>query len=352
MRTLDDLRLSFEQHADLAGDTRGLVQAARVGAVRIRRRRRIVRACVSAAVVTVLAVAVPVVVTRNLAEPPAPAIPATPSPAPPSVRRLGQVTLDLDIASGYVVRSLGTLSNRQEMTAVPAAKARNQSDWDPAIEVVVLEPGVYNAGALPGTVPVTVAGHDAWFQSRLPLGRLSNWSADDARGPAIGWQERSGVQVVVFARPESDFQRAELLRVAEGLRIGRPRDVTVPLRLGWIPAGMEITAVTVRPQNGDTIVSLRRGNDHAELWAVPKRRTPAGSFSGPEFSSLTVAGRPAVFQREAKYTKLIIPEFGTCGLFIETATARESTKADFIHVLETLTVADCEDRKTWTRPAR
>jgi len=60
--------------------------------------------------------------------------------------------------------------------------------------------------------------------------------SDDSRGPAVGWADGSGAQVVVYRRSEADPQKVWLLRVADGLRIGPPRDLTVPVRVGWLRA--------------------------------------------------------------------------------------------------------------------
>lgn len=351
MRTLDDLRRSFEQHADLAGDPRGLVQAARESAVRIRRRRRMARAGVSAAVVAVLAVTVPVVVHRNLAERPVPAAP--PSPAPPvspADRRFGQVTIDLDPAVGYHVEDVQIGTTRQEMTAA-SARPLTAEDIDPGVRVVVYDPGTHKPVSLPGTEPMTIAGRAAWFQPEYPIGGLGGFPPSDARGAAVGWADPSGAQVVIFRLPERVIRKAMLLEVAQGLRIGPPRDVTLPFQLGWVPAGLAITEITVRPNREGSIVTLRRGDVGVNLWALPTYRTTRG-HDGPEFTALTVAGRPAVAYEDDKRRSITIPEFGTCGLMIETIDQKQTRKAELIRVLETLTVADCENKATWIRPAR
>ena len=343
MRTLDDLRRSFEQHADLAGDPRGLVQAAREGAVRIRRRQRMIRTAVSAAVIAVLVVAVPVVANRTLAEKQVPASPAD--------RQFGQVTADLDVPD-YAVRSVTSLATRQDLIV---GSSRN---WDPGVDVVVFDPGVFTARAQPGMESITIAGRDGWFQPSLPLGGVSGHPTDDALGPAVGWADRSGVQVVVYRRPDLavqnglDAQRAELLRVAEGLRIGEPRDVTVPFRLGWVPAGLEvagITAITDFAGAGGS-VTLRRGDVEVDVAAGARGSQPT-NFDGLPQTALTVAGRPAVLVDFKERHRLVVPELGTCALAAETAD-KQTTTADLVRVLETMTVADCNDRSTWTRPQR
>jgi hypothetical protein len=343
MRTLDDLRRSFEQHADLAGEPRGLVQAAREGAVRIRRRRRMVRAGVSAAVLAVLVVAVPVVANRTLAEKQVPAAPAE--------RRFGQVTVELDVP-GLTVEAVTSSATRQYLIVGPA---NGQS----GAEVIVFDPGAYTARSQPGIESITVAGRDAWFQPAIPIGGLTDRPTDDAFGPAVGWVDRSGVQVVVYMRAELDVQngldvqRTELLRVAEGLRIGPPRDVTVPFRLGWVPAGLEIAGITATPDavGATGSVTLRRGNIDVVDVAVGAPGSQPGTFDGLEQTPLTVAGRPAVLVDFKQRRRLVVLEYGTCGVAVETAD-KQTTTADLVRVLETLTVGDCTDRSTWTRPQR
>jgi hypothetical protein len=94
--------------------------------------------------------------------------------------------------------------------------------------------------------------------------------------------------------------------VAEGLRIGPPRDVTVPVRLGWLPTGLRITEVTVRPAGVDTFVTLRRDDVEVRLSAGSNRLAPSGGSGGPETTRLTVAGRPAVYRDDAKTSRLVI----------------------------------------------
>jgi hypothetical protein len=286
---------------------------------------------------------VPVVANRTLAE--------KQTPASPADRRFGQVTADLD-APGYAIRYVTSLPTRQDLTV------GNPQNGDPGVNVVVFDPGGYTERAQPGMEPITIGGQDGWFQPAIPLGGLTGRPADDALGPAVGWADRSGAQVVVYRRPELDIQsgldaqRAELLRVAEGLRIGPPRDVTVPFRLGWMPDGLEVAGITA---NADAVgaggsVTLRRGEAEVDVSAGAQGSQPR-SFDGMPRTELTVAGRPAVLVDFKQRRMLVVPEHGTCGLAAETAD-KQITTAELVRVLETLTIANCNDRSTWTRPDR
>jgi hypothetical protein len=92
--SLDELRNTLDQRAGLAPDPTGLVEQARAGAQRLRRRNR-TRAIVAAVVAVGLALAAPTVVRSYAADPP-------PDPAGPKIHYREPYELSLQLAPGPV----------------------------------------------------------------------------------------------------------------------------------------------------------------------------------------------------------------------------------------------------------
>jgi hypothetical protein len=232
--SLDELRRTLEQRADLAPDATGLVEQARAGAERIRRRNRI-RAVTAVAAVVVLALAAPVVVRSYAADPP-------PNPAGPMTyyREPHQLTLELAPSKVYFTLTHGTQGRTQILVARPKGTPKDDSGGT----IAVHDPGTFDPTRLRQGEPVTVQGHPAFYVTNLEA-PASAVVSDAPGGPkmpyrigsAVGWQDRSGAWVVVYEAAN----RAATLRLAENVRLTAPRTARAPVRFGWVPRDLPVT---------------------------------------------------------------------------------------------------------------
>lgn len=242
MTGIRELQDTFEAHAHLAPDGAGIVAAAEAGAARVRRRR--LHLGIGATVVAAIAALVPVAATRG---------PTVPRPAPqhlpaqPPYRAALALTVDLAADGPYVKLEYGAWGTTQVILARPA----NQNPG-PGATIMVHDPGTFDAARFTHGERVTVQGHEAYFVPDYILGTelgLPPGTAGDRHvivgtsappgfteipTPAVGWPDASGAWVVVL----DGGDKAKLLHVAEAVRLGAPRMVPAPFRLGYVPAGL------------------------------------------------------------------------------------------------------------------
>jgi hypothetical protein len=234
--TLDELRSTLEQHAGLAPDATGLVEQAQAGAARLRRRNR-VRAVAAAVVAVALVVGAPSVARLYASEPP-------PNPAGPMTyyREPFQLTLDLAPDPVYFTMTHGTEGKTQFLVARPIGT--RQDDFGGTIEAH--DPGTFDPTRLLRGERVTVHGHPAFYVENLdPPAPVASASAAvsgsgaslDRIGASVGWQDTSGAWVTV----SDGANRAEMLRLAESVRLTPPRTARAPVRFGWVPGDLPVT---------------------------------------------------------------------------------------------------------------
>jgi len=260
MTDIRELRQVLDAQAELAPDGTGVIEAARAGAVRFRRRRRVRYAAGAAVVAAVLAV-VPAAVAR---------IGGTgPPPAAPAARPPFQLTLDLAPESGYRKLSYGVVGVVQYLVA----RASNGDMTNFGAGVALYDPGTFDASALLRGEKITVRGHPAYYVPDFLVGKDIKLPGEDSKGtpsstpgpsdgsrrlvrpgdlemvdvrmPVIGWQEPSGAWVVVYQGRD----KVGLARVAESVRVGDARPLKAPFRLGHVPAGLPGTVGRVSDSN-------------------------------------------------------------------------------------------------------
>jgi hypothetical protein len=226
--TLDELRSTLEQHA-------GLVEQAQAGAARLRRRNR-VRAVAAAVVAVALVVGAPSVARLYASEPPNPAGPMT------YYREPFPLTLDLAPDPVYFTMTHGTEGKTQFLVARPIGT--RQGDFGGTIEAH--DPGTFDPTRLLRGERVTVHGHPAFYVENLdPPAPVASASAAvsgsgaslDRIGASVGWQDTSGAWVTV----SDGANRAEMLRLAESVRLTPPRTARAPVRFGWVPGDLPVT---------------------------------------------------------------------------------------------------------------
>lgn len=358
MNTLDDLRSSLDRHADRAPDAFGLVEAARSGAARIRRRRRIVRAGVAAATVLIVAAGVPAVVRLRES--------GTAVAARAYHRTPSQTTLETVPGSGVAVDDLQSVGSVQFGYARSSARGSRGL----AARIQVYDPGSFDPTVLQRGRRLTVGGRAAWFVTDYePV------TSPDRGPPVLGWQDRSGVWLLLVA-PAGSYPAgtitadhsivAYLTDIAAGLRIGPARDIPMPYRLGWLPAGVRMQSANTSPTAIDARSQLALTSDReppstgpASLAGIPDtavaistRPTTSKEWPGNRDADgkkrTTIAGHAAWSRTTSgkRPSREVAVEIGTCGLIIyvdETVV----TFPELERLVGGITVADCGDPGTW-----
>ncbi|MEU7908221.1 hypothetical protein [Actinoplanes sp. NPDC049118] len=286
------------------------------------------------------------------------------APARPAVadagRRPWQLTLDLDPTAGYLVTSGVSDGRRQSLTVQDLAFSGRQ-DGVYGGEVTAFPPGTLDEGQFSAGERVNGAFY-------LPGFVFPEHTAGDAkpwRTPAVGRPDPSGLWVVVYADPAlatagAAVDRAGLLRLASAARIGPPRDLRMPVRLGaGLPAGLQLTYVRSPDHQID------RRPSAIGLSAPTRRPTGAGVYAQvPQGLDLTVliAPRDAEWDRrratltgatrsgglEAWYDegRRLTVQAERCVVTIEATLPR----AELDRLVEQMTIGDCADPDSWIPP--
>ncbi|MEU4215947.1 hypothetical protein [Actinoplanes sp. NPDC026623] len=283
---------------------------------------------------------------------------------PPAAAEAGprpwQVTLDLDAKAGYLVTAGVTDGRRQNLTVQDLAFS-GRRDGVYGGEVTAFPPGTLDEGQFRAGEPV----NDAFY---LPAFVFPEHTAGDAkpwRTPAVGRPDPSGVWVVAYADPAratggAAVDREDLLRLAAAVRIGPPRDLRMPLRLGSrLPAGLQLTYVRSPDQQID------RRPSALGLSAPARRPSGAGVYAQvPAGLDVTVliaprdgawdkrratltgatksAGLPAWYDEGKRQTV----QAERCVVTIDTALPR----AELDLLVEQMTIGDCTDPDSWIPP--
>ncbi|MBM2619487.1 hypothetical protein JIG36_28430 [Actinoplanes sp. LDG1-06] len=231
MTSLDELTRTLERGADRAPDAIGLVEQARAGAERLRRRNRL-RAVGAVVVAVAVAVTVPVVVRSYAADPP------RPNPAGPMTyyREPYELSLELAPSRVYFTMTHGTEGKTQFLIARPIANSQKASGGT----IAAYDPGTFDPTRLRQGERVTVQGREAFYVKQLDPPAPSSsgpMGAPYRVGAAVGWQDPSGVWVTV----SESADRAEMLRLADAVRLTTPRAARAPVRFGWVPRGLPVS---------------------------------------------------------------------------------------------------------------
>jgi hypothetical protein len=379
VRSVDDIRRVLLDHEILAPDGAGLVDAARAGAVRVRRRRRLT---VVAAVVVALVVPVAVVASfRETGTAESAVVPAS-----PPYRSTLQLTVGVDPDSGYSVLDYWVNRDRQQLRLRPSTGIEDAS-------VVVHDPATFDSTALRRGQPVTVAGRAARYVPDLDLGVPCTVAAppgqpaprgmcqvrfDDAkrvRMPVIGWVEPSGAWVLVFVGERST--QADVARAAAAVRTWPPRDIRAPYRLGYLPAGLAgvyATATDSGPWQPDSLLALDpdpatpvSGLDPATGWipeitaALTIRAFPRSPYVDEKAAELGRPTRVAGFDvyyatanvgawRLETGAAVLVVVAGGCQFHVNVRDANRVPYPELVRMVENATFTDCANPTTWITP--
>lgn len=292
----------------------------------------------------------------------APLLPADPVPE----RRADQVTVDVDPVSGFAVTAAGTDAGRQFASISDLSTGGTHAG-----EVSAYDPGSFDSAPLKGGEAVALKGRDAWYVPDYTFAALS--AQDEAHtGPAIGWQDASGVWLLAYPGPDGADGREALTRLAEATRLTPPRELRTPFRMGGGPGGLAVTYV-----RSDEVSDARGG---AIGLSDPRRKSSAAAvYTGAPYGvslavtatvadaawakeratlsgSARVAGHPAWYSEgrsmlspDGRGSTLIV-ETGPCVLRLRTADRQEIPRDQLTRTVEEMTVGDCDDPDTWITP--
>lgn len=361
MRTVDDLRRMLDRHTALAPDSTGMIELARLGAVRIRRRRRIAATVAAAVAALLLAVGLPAVVHRNTH-------PAIPVP----VRAPSEMTISLAAGHGFTLRQRAATGARQLLVAYADGTDRYRS---PA-EVWAYDPGAYDSSVLPPGETVRVGGHDALLvpalhKDELPQGPLGpppstpagGHTAIPAWGGAVVWQDPSGVWVTV-SRTDS---RAELLRLAGAIQVGAASPPLGPVGLSRLPDGLAVThAETMEtfpgmyakirlnvPQLGsnarpaESAISYGPGVTQVEILVEHRTFNLWNEGQRLPAPTLRIAGHRAWYFEGPVEARLLI-DTGSCGIRVRADDFTKVTGAELREMMNHATYGSCTDKTGWS----
>jgi hypothetical protein len=219
MRTVADVREAFAAFADCAPTEVQVILAEPNTRPRSWRPVAAVCVAVAAVVAVVAALAVALAPSRHAA--------SAGSPAVPMPLRLG---FSVD-APGYRIDLISVTANYQD--AVVSGPTRDKGGT-----MRMYSPGVFKPGNVTGGTSVDVNGHHGYFaQLRNPEPGLLPGSK------VVAWPYAADSWALVLV-PEPAADGSDALAIARGVRFGGSTPLTVPFRLGYLPAGLVTRSVT------------------------------------------------------------------------------------------------------------
>ena len=297
-----------------------------------------------------------------------PAAPAIANPAP--ARAPLQQTLEVDPTSGYAAVARASDAGRQALTAQNLAFS-NGGKGQYGGEVTAYDPGAFDPVRLRrNATQLTVRDHQASFVPDFAFPAAGSGDSRPYHTDVLGWQDPSGIWVLVYAAPGASLPRDELLRFAAAVTVGPPRDLRAPFRLGPLPDGLTATYVrSVDIQSDDlnaATVGLsaagRRPSGGAVYDAVPPGVALAITAAVPGKDAPDTPGDLKVAGHDAWYTtgtnplsapgaggKLTVAT-GQCLVTVEAADRKRTPRADLQRMVAAMTIGDCRDPDTWIPP--
>ena len=281
-----------------------------------------------------------------------------PIPAVEAPRKPWQLTLDLDLKSGYVVTA-GVADATRQALSVRSLAFTDTADGVYGGEVTAYDPGAFDADRLGLGETVTLSpGQDATYVASFTFAARDHAGGGPWQTPAVAWRDASGLWILVYG--DSTVARDDLIRLAGAVRVAPARDLRTPFRLGGpLPAGLELTYVRSPDNRLDRqapMAGLSAPGRPATDVAVHTGATPALDITvtaqtrdarwTAERSGLgraaPIAGRPAWYAA------------GTLTVEAERCIVRvhsdQRGQEDLTTVARHLTVGDCTDPESWIPP--
>jgi len=273
-------------------------------------------------------------------------------------RKPWQVTLDLDLKSGYVVTA-GVADAARQTLSVRSVAFTGTADGVYGGEVAGYDPGAFDADRLGLGETVSLSpGHDATYVASFAFGAHDHAGGGPWQTPAIGWRDASGLWILVYG--DGTVPRDDLVRLAAAVRVAPAQDLRTPFRLGGpLPAGLELSYVRSPDNRLDRqapMVGLsapgRPAADVAvhtgaspNLEVTVSAQTRDGRWTAQRAGlgrAAPIAGRPAWY---AAGTLTVEGERCIVRLHSDRREQRELTE-----LARHLTVGDCTDPESWIPP--
>jgi hypothetical protein len=287
-------------------------------------------------------------------------------------RKAGQITVDLDPTSGFVAAVRGTDATRQFVTARDFSPGVEGKSGRYAGEVTAFDPGEFDGSALERGEVITVAGHDARYVADYTFARLTD-GGKPHRTPLVGWQDPSGVWLLVYRDAGQKVGRDVLQRLAASVTLAPPREVRTPFRLGTVPAGLAATYVRSvedeRDGRGGTVglsEPTRPESQAAVYAAAPAGITVSVAASGRDekwaAEKATLTGRTTAGGHDAWYDTgrnplsrgstggVLVVETDHCVIRLTAADRDQVSRADLEAMVADMAIGDCADLDTWIAP--
>jgi hypothetical protein len=305
---------------------------------------------------------------RDDAEAPGAAVPQEQAP----VRKAGQITIDLNPTSGFVASVRGTDATRQFVTARDFSPSGSGESGRYAGEVTAFDPGRFDGSALQRGEVITVRGHDARYVPDYTFAKLSD-GGKPYRTPLVGWQDPSGVWLLVYRDAGQRVERDVLESLAASITLAPPKEVRTPFRLGTLPAGLAPTYVRSvedeRDGQGGTVglsAPDRRESPAAVYNAAPagvtvsvsaarrdakwtaERATLTGSTKAGGHDAWYDTGRNPL-SRDSTGSTLVV-QTDHCVIRLTAANRAEVTRAELGAMVSDMAIGDCADLDTWIPP--
>lgn len=343
MTTLDELRQAMENRAKQAPDGVGLVQAAQLGAARVRRRRRITRLTLAAGLVLAIAVGTPVGLHLRAAPRPVDAA------VPDRPRTASEMTLTIDPSVHAVTGGYGISGSGQYQRFTITSSAGKEISAD----VYVYDHG--NLDRVFGNRPfevTTVQGQPARYRNDNFSAEVA-WRATDDSVVSVTYHSFSTDPT---AKAANAADRAALLKISEGIRIGPPRAIKTPIRFGKLRDGLRLTGVTVRYSSrvesvpSDVVITLAYPNSvennrrQVDVTTLPEGLDP-GRAGLRQVAS--VGGHPAWFGEGGRRDKLVLGN-GACT--VEFLTSPGMTERQVRDLAGESQLFPCDQTDTWVPP--
>lgn len=260
-----------------------------------------------AAAAVVLAVTGSIIAVHNLGSgkvtSPAATVSHTPGPvrpAPNGAGRILQWTVGIDVPAGYQLmdRALAPTSQTVSLRklADPDAKGCCGGSLPRTVYATVYNRGAFrSAVAAQAGTPVRVGDRPAW-SATLPGGPFDSFTpiSNDPL-PSVAWEYAPDSWAVVQATTPATRELSRLLLVANAVRPGETSALRLPLRLGYLPAGLTARSASQNlVEVYGTTVTLADAADperatslNIQVWAD---NTPKEQADGAQ--PITVGGRP------------------------------------------------------------
>lgn len=276
-----------------------------------------------------------------------------------AARGPGQMSVDIAPTSGYIAVLRVVDATRQALTVQNLTGGPgNIAGY--AGEVSAYEPGTFDPAPLKAGQPVVVSGQDGWYVPQY----VFPGDGRSQRTAALGWQDQSGLWLIVYADTAANDGRVldleHLQRLAESVLVSPPHDLRAPFRVGWVPPGLTMTYLAATDNTG-TVGSATVGL--TDPGRTPSRAASYGGIPGNVRLSVSAAAPSSTWATEKSQltgaltvggkkgwlTGLdLVLESGQCIIRVHNDAAL--SQSDLGKFVKQLLIGDCSQNDSWGPP--